>query len=270
MVGNKIVEKEAIPLGKYPTVFQAELMALFRITEILLPRVQQNQGKITMFCDSQAVLRVLNKELVNSKLVFAAMQRLDELALANKPYQVELVRGQAGHLGKDVDNTLAREGAKMIPQEPEPIVPVPGNQLMTAVNAEVDKKWNRRWRFLPTARQSRRLWPVVNEQRSLHLAQAERQDYGEMVRLLTGHNHLNRHAFLLGKSQTAECRLCLEAEEMSEHLLCECPALNDIRQQILGQRQIEAEALGLMPLDGLRRFILLIRRRLNDEGLEKI
>jgi ribonuclease HI len=270
MVENKVVEKKAIPLGKYPTVFQAELMAIFSAAEALLKYVQY--GNVTILSDSQAALRALDKEMVSSKLVLATMQKLDELAGANDTCQVELawVKARSGQLGNDMADTLAKEGSKMTPWEEEPIIPVSKSQLTEAINAAVNKKWNRRWHYTSNARQSRLLWPEVNEQKSLQLAQAERQDYGEVVRLITGHNYLNRHAFLLGETKTAECRLCLEAEETSEHVLCECPALNGLRFRILGLQQIDPEGLNLVPLDGLRRLILLIRRRLNEEGLEKI
>ena len=49
--------------------------------------------------------------------------------------------------------------------------------------------------------------------------QSNRQEYSDLTRFFTGHNNLNRHIHLLNETDTAECRLCLEDEESSDHLL---------------------------------------------------
>ena len=102
------------------------------------------------------------------------------------------------------------------------------------------------------------------------MVKRDRQDYGEMIRLFTGHNYLNRHSHLLGEAESAECRLCGEEEETSEHVLCECPALNETRFRALGAHQTSADAFSLLPLDSVRGYISLLRRALCGGGLEKI
>ena len=158
----------------------------------------------------------------------------------------------------------------MTPKEAEPIVPIPKSQILNQIDEDVERRWNRRWSQKQAARQTRLFWPAVNRLKSLQMLRLDRQDYGEVVRLTTGHNYLNRHRFLLGETESEECRLCMEAEESSEHIFCECPVLDDIRFQAVGHRQVNTEVLGLMPFDSYRRFTLLIRRKLISEGLEKI
>ena len=43
--------------------------------------------------------------------------------------------------------------------------------------------------------------------------------------LLTGHNTLRRHLYLLGLLDSPLCRKCGVGEENSAHILCECEAL---------------------------------------------
>ena len=69
MIGKRLVEKDAFPLGKYATVFQAEIMAINRACTTLAPYARL--GKITIFSDSQAVLLALNNNTVHSKVVLA-------------------------------------------------------------------------------------------------------------------------------------------------------------------------------------------------------
>ena len=151
------------------------------------------------------------------------------------------------------------------------VIPPPKAYYTKLINDDVARRWNHRWRTGTIGiRQSRLLWPNIDKARSRQILLCDRQEYGDIVRLFTGHNNLNRHRHLLKETNSAKCRLCLEDEESSEHVLCYCPALGGQRQRLLGTPTIEGSSLNTLPLDGVRRFITLIRRTLMDEGLEQI
>ena len=95
-------------------------------------------------------------------------------------------------------------------------------------------------------------------------------NYSNVVRMFTGHNNMNRHCSITGEADSAECRLCYEDEESSEHLLLDCPALSNVRFAVLGNHVVGTSEFPHLPLDGVRRFISLMRRALVDEGLENI
>ena len=44
-----------------------------------------------------------------------------------------------------------------------------------------------------------------------------------------------RHQAVIGDTDNPECRLCLEDEESSFHVVAECPALAGKRREILGE-----------------------------------
>jgi len=52
--------------------------------------------------------------------------------------------------------------------------------------------------------------------------------------LLTGHNTLRRHLYLLGLLDSPLCMKCGVGEETSVHILCECEALASLRHAYLG------------------------------------
>jgi hypothetical protein len=59
--------------------------------------------------------------------------------------------------------------------------------------------------------------------------------------LLTGHNTLRRHLYLLGLLDSPMCRKCGVGEETSAHILCECEALASLRHAYLGSFFLEPE-----------------------------
>jgi len=66
--------------------------------------------------------------------------------------------------------------------------------------------------------------------------------------LLTGHNTLRRHLYLLGLLDSPLCRKCRVGEETSAHILCECEALASLRHAYLDSIFLEPEdirSLGL-------------------------
>jgi len=66
--------------------------------------------------------------------------------------------------------------------------------------------------------------------------------------LLTGHNTLRRHPYLLGLLDSPLCRKFGVGEETSAHILCECEALASLRHAYLGSSFLEPEdirSLGL-------------------------
>ena len=52
--------------------------------------------------------------------------------------------------------------------------------------------------------------------------------------MLSGHDPFNYHGHIIGEVEDPECRLCMEDDESSLHLLYECPALGTKRLDILG------------------------------------
>jgi len=55
-----------------------------------------------------------------------------------------------------------------------------------------------------------------------------------VIGLLTGHNTLRRHLYLLGLQDSPLCRKCGVMEETSAHIHCECDALSSLRHAYLG------------------------------------
>jgi hypothetical protein len=59
--------------------------------------------------------------------------------------------------------------------------------------------------------------------------------------LLTGHNTLRTHVYVMGLSDNLICRKCSTEEETSVHILCECESLASLRHAHLGSFFLDPE-----------------------------
>jgi hypothetical protein len=60
---------------------------------------------------------------------------------------------------------------------------------------------------------------------SRDILQRSKAKLGQLVQFFTGHNNLMKHQFNINNDVDSTCRLCLEDEETSWHVIAECPAL---------------------------------------------
>ena len=72
------------------------------------------------------------------------------------------------------------------------------------------------------ARQTKIWMQSCNKRFARSFLNIQREELG--IQMLTGHNRLNHHETLIGKSNDPLCRFCSEEEETSFHLLARCPA----------------------------------------------
>jgi len=64
-----------------------------------------------------------------------------------------------------------------------------------------------------------------------------------VIGLLTGHNTLSRYLHIMGLCNDPMCRKCVNEEETSVHVLCECEALASLRHAYLGSFFLDAEVI---------------------------
>jgi len=91
--------------------------------------------------------------------------------------------------------------------------------------AGFEKIWQNKWAARNDCRQTKHWFAAINKNASNNiLTDFSRRQFSALVQLFTGHNYLHRHESLVHGTE-ADCRLCLEDEETSFHVMAECPAL---------------------------------------------
>ena len=75
-----------------------------------------------------------------------------------------------------------------------------------------------------------------------------------VIGLLTGHNTLRRHLYIMGLSNKPICRNCDTEEETSVHILCECEALASLRHTYLGSFFLDPEDIRKLSIGAIWNF----------------
>ena len=115
--------RESISLGKFATVFQAEIVAIMCCAQNLLAMGERGK-RISICSDSQAALRALSAPTFTYRLVWDCRRVLEVLAMRNEVALV-WVPGHSGIKGNKAADQLAKAGAEAKLTGPEPAVGVP-------------------------------------------------------------------------------------------------------------------------------------------------
>ena len=110
---------------------------------------------------------------------------------------------------------------------------IPRANQKTEISNYSQTKWCKAWKSHEQARQIKIWFPKPNSKKSQQLLNMSRKTLGKFVQFLTGHNKLRRHKNLQdGINDPYSCRLCLEEEESSFHVIAECQATQSLRTKI--------------------------------------
>ena len=92
-----------------------------------------------------------------------------------------------------------------------------------------------------TPRQTREQISGPNLVARARLLSFNRTQSRAVIGLLTGHNTLRIHLYVMGLSYNPNCRKCGTEGETSVHMLCECEALASLRHAHLGSFFLDPE-----------------------------
>lgn len=195
------LKTSATPTGNYCTNYRAEIEALILAAQQISSTADQ-EARVVFLTDALSVLEAAT----NSKL-----PRLEEALKTIRCSQVVLqwIPSHCGISGNEEADDLAKQGAGQEQEEN----PVSLPEMKTIIKSL----------FRPHATRD-----------SYH--QLTRQQQVIIFRLRTGHNRLNQHMhrrFHLAPSPFCPCG---RAEQTTEHILQDCPELQDLRKETWPQR----------------------------------
>ena len=228
---NRQVDTMSYHLGEESSVFQGEVYAIRAAANW----IKQNLlGKtIVIYSDSRAALMALDCTKVKSEHVLSTQHALVKAGEINS-INLRWVKAHRGHIGNEKADILAKEGTSQqticedAPKIPESMIKMRFKQKFRAL-------WQEYWDNRPDCRQTKQWLPQLSRKTSFEILGLRRRQISWVVQLITGHNFMKRHESLVNENDDNECRLCMEDEETSFHIMAECPALARVRMEILGR-----------------------------------
>ena len=219
--------KISVPMGKWTTVFLAEIYAILECTARCLKR-NYRHTIICIFSDSQAALKALKSLTCQSKLVWECIENLRKLCIKNT-VRLYWVPGHCGIEGNEEADTLARQGSDGFPNGSEPFC-----EVSTCVKKIEIKKWEdnniqSNWIAVQSTRQSK-LFIAPSKRKTERILCLNKKSLNIYIGLITGHCPTRYHLKKLKRVQEDICRFCNCETETSKHLLCDCGALSAKRR----------------------------------------
>ena len=217
-------------LGKWATVFQAEVTAITRVSQSLKKQYSSN---IIIRSDSQAALLAIKSNQVESVVVKDCIVSLNNLAMQGNKIKLQWIKAHVGHLGNEAADKNAKRGAEEASSGPEPFLPVPQCHLKKILKSNFDALWQERWKKDPKFCEQTKLWYKKPSKIFLPFLKKEsRIDVGKIVQFITGHCNLRKHQFRIGNQTNPNCSLCNTTSwETPWHLVTECQRLKSIREK---------------------------------------
>ena len=119
------------------------------------------------------------------------------------------------------------------------------------------------WEFLyhrltypEECRQTKQWFSHISKRRSMRILKCTRLQWGKLVQLMTGHNFLARHNYVVDNDLDPHCPLCtLDYIQDSCHFFAECPIFLDIRLTLFKHRVLEPPFDDL-PISDVLKFLL--------------
>ncbi|XP_047995576.1 uncharacterized protein LOC125233562 [Leguminivora glycinivorella] len=163
----KLGEKVSIPLGRYTSVFQAEMCAIARCARILKESDKQD-GAVVIYTDSQAALKALKRISVTSSLVRECRAELNSIG-KHRSVTVAWVPGHQGVTGNEKADELARAGAETEFLGPEPALPMSADVTKGVIERIKEMEAQRAWERETSCRQTKMMIEGRDQRRTRYL-----------------------------------------------------------------------------------------------------
>jgi hypothetical protein len=198
---------------------------------------------INFHVDSQSALNALRAPFIKSDTVRSTKDLLSTLALTHQ-VSLQWVKAHIGIPGNEMADAAAKAGSKS-KRHTRAIIKKTRTTQRNAIRQSRNLEWAELWLANEHCRQSKLFLHTPDPKIWQDIKHQPHQKTSRTVRFITGHCFMNRHNTLIDYGYTAldemiaQCCLCEEEEETTEHLVTECPVLNQARLDNLYAWQLD-------------------------------
>lgn len=203
--------------------------------------------------DSQAVLKAISSCTVKSKLIKGCIDSLNALASTNRVV-LKWIPGHEGFDGNEQADCLAKKGACTPFIGPEPFCGTSNSHTEEALRMWGEKSLSHYWTRAPGMRQAKKFITPARA-KAKKLLELNKSELRILTGLLTGHAPVRYHLKIMGQIDTDTCRYCQVETETTEHVLCDCVALERRRFHHTGKARLTPKEVWITNTRAILRLI---------------
>ena len=234
LLNDSFFAHSSLSLGSYPTVFQAELLAINMACYFILASTSP-PSSVSIHSDSQAALSAIAAPVIKSSSVMSCISDLSAASNVCTSLSLHWIPGHSGFQGNDIADEQARLGSSSIPIGPAPFLPLSRASINSAIKSWISSvTFNRLSSANISTKSSVPLLAILSSPPKGLNPLPELSILKPYSQLISGHSYLNYFQHRTGIISSPLCPACREEAETTEHFLCLCPALSCLRQTHFG------------------------------------
>ncbi|XP_069357542.1 uncharacterized protein [Maniola hyperantus] len=218
-------------LEPYCTVFQAELYAILKATELAL---KVKDCSVNILSDSRSSLEILSSGTFHP-LAFDIRRNLALLRAKNKRVGLFWVRAHVGVVGNERADFLAREAVTKLKTRPA-YDSCPISYIKRSIREDTVMKWSERYREGVTASVTKTFLPSVEK---AHKILKKIKLTPLLVQIFSGHGGFSEYLHRFKCKDGPGCVCDETVDESILHLLIDCPQHSRIREDFHQQIRVE-------------------------------
>ena len=222
-------------LGRYSTVFQAEVFAIAEVAKKLIMDRIVNE-KIIILVDSEAAILAIQNNIVKSNTVLTCIKNLNILGKDND-VTIAWTPGHTDIQGNEKADILAKSGSAINCSGPEPFISIPYASCRAAIKDWSVKRWKTSWIEQKDCLRIKENVGWASPQLTQRRLRLKRPRINEVLQILTCHCNLQKHRCTMGHNVSSSCPKCNLEEETPHHHVGECTYYQALRKKVFGKEK---------------------------------
>ena len=218
-------------LPDYCSVFQAELLALKKALEFLLEKWPSISVRI--YSDSLSSLMAIQDRNSDTPMVIQIQDILVQLRRLGMAVKLSWVKAHIGIDGNERADQLAK--SCLTPEAEMVELEAPLSFAKRHIRIVERINWNKDWRCTKNGSWTRRIFPTVERRRRAGQFQLD----FVLTQFLSGHGKFGEYLTRFNRRDDPSCEC--DGFQDPEHLLFDCPLLDDLRMDIVAECNTRGE-----------------------------